>query len=75
MEMVYRGCMTRTNIDLDEHAVRVVMDRYDLASKREAVNYALRRLADEAMSKEEALAMEGTGWEGNLSELRQGRVA
>jgi len=67
--------MARTNIDLDERALRVVMDRYDLHTKREAVNYALRRLADEAMSRDEALAMEGAGWEGDLGELRQGRVA
>lgn len=68
-------CMARTNIDLDERAVRLVMDRYDLQTKREAVNYALRRLADEAMNRDEALAMEGEGWQGNLDQLRQGRVA
>jgi Arc/MetJ family transcription regulator len=67
--------MARTNIDLDERAVEVVMERYDLHTKREAVNYALRRLADEAMSRDEALAMEGEGWEGNLDQLRQGRFA
>jgi Arc/MetJ family transcription regulator len=73
--LVYDMCVARTNIDLDERAVRVVMDRYDLHSKREAVNYALRRLADEAMSRDESLAMEGAGWEGNLDQLRQGRIA
>lgn len=67
--------MARTNIDLDERAVRVVMDRYELHTKREAVNYALRRLADEAMNSDEALAMEGAGWEGNLDQLRQDRLA
>lgn len=73
--MVYHIHMARTNIDLDERAVRVVMDRYELHTKREAVNYALRRLADEAMNSDEALAMEGAGWEGNLDQLRQDRLA
>lgn len=50
------------------------MERYDLHSKREAVNYALRRLAAEAMTKEEALAMRGSGWEGDLASLREDHV-
>jgi Arc/MetJ family transcription regulator len=41
-----------------------------LPSKRAAVELALRRLAGEPMSREEALAMEGTGWPGDLDELR-----
>lgn len=67
--------MSRTNIDLDDDAARVVMERYDLHTKRDAVNYALRRLAAEAMSAEEALAMRGSGWEGDLAALREGRTA
>jgi Arc/MetJ family transcription regulator len=67
--------MARTNIHLDERAVRIVMDRYNFRTMREAVNYALRRLADEAMTRDEALAMEGEGWEGDLGRLRQGRIA
>jgi Arc/MetJ family transcription regulator len=41
-----------------------------LPSKRAAVELALRRLAGEPMSRDEALAMEGTGWSGDLDELR-----
>jgi Arc/MetJ family transcription regulator len=41
-----------------------------LRSKREAVDLALRKLVGEPMSREEALAMEGTGWGGNLEEMR-----
>ena len=48
----------------------MVMDRYDLTTKREAVNLALRTLAAEPMSIEEALAMRGSGWEGDLEEMR-----
>jgi len=62
--------MGRTNIDIDEEACRMVMDRYDLTTKRDAVNLALRTLAAEPMSVDEALAMEGSGWEGDLEEMR-----
>jgi Arc/MetJ family transcription regulator len=46
------------------------MRRYRLPSKRAAVELALRRLAGEPMSRDEALAMEGAGWSGDLGELR-----
>jgi Arc/MetJ family transcription regulator len=46
------------------------MRRYRLPSKRAAVELALRRLAAEPMSPDEALAMEGSGWTGDLDELR-----
>ena len=62
--------MSRTNIDIDDELVERVMRRYQLPSKRAAVELALRRLAGEPMSRDEALAMEGTGWSGDLDELR-----
>jgi Arc/MetJ family transcription regulator len=62
--------MSRTNIDIDDELIERVMRRYRLPSKRAAVELALRRLAGEPMSRDEALAMEGTGWSGNLAELR-----
>jgi Arc/MetJ family transcription regulator len=65
--------MARTNIDLDGELVRQAMQRYGLRTKREAVDFALRRLVVEPMTKEEALAMEGTGWEGDLIEMRRTR--
>jgi Arc/MetJ family transcription regulator len=68
--MVYRGVMSRTNIDIDDELIERVMRRYRLPSKRAAVELALRRLAGEPMSRDEALAMEGTGWRGDLDELR-----
>ncbi|MGH7608832.1 MAG: type II toxin-antitoxin system VapB family antitoxin, partial [Candidatus Dormibacteria bacterium] len=33
-------CIGRTNIELDERACSRVMERYDLPSKRAAVNFA-----------------------------------
>jgi Arc/MetJ family transcription regulator len=64
--------MTRTNIDIDDDAVHWVMRRYQLHTKREAVNFALRRLRIEPMLIDEALAMEGTGWTGDLERMRDG---
>jgi len=72
--VVYRWCMARTNIDIDEEACRAVMERYDLATKRDAVNLALRRLAGEPLSLDAARALRGSGWEGELDELRLTRV-
>jgi Arc/MetJ family transcription regulator len=64
--------MSRTNIDIDDELIERVMRRYQLPSKRAAVELALRRLAGEPMSREEALAMEGSGWSGDLDERRAG---
>jgi Arc/MetJ family transcription regulator len=60
----------RTNIDIDDALIARVMKRYRLATKKDAVEYALRALVDARMSRKEALAMEGTGWIGDVSELR-----
>jgi Arc/MetJ family transcription regulator len=62
--------VARTNIDIDDELVGRAMRVYRLASKREAVDLALRRLVGEPMSRGDALAMEGTGWSGNLEEIR-----
>jgi Arc/MetJ family transcription regulator len=66
-------CVTRTNIELDDDLVSEAMRRYGLHSKRAAVDLALRRLVGESMTREEALAMEGAGWEGDLEQLRSDR--
>jgi Arc/MetJ family transcription regulator len=62
--------MARTNIEIDDQLVDRAMRLYRLHSKREAVDLALRRLVSEPMSREEALAMEGTGWIGDLETMR-----
>ncbi len=66
--------MARTNIDIDEDACREVMDRFQLATKREAVNLALRRLVGEALNVDDARALRGTGWEGDLADMRSSRA-
>jgi Arc/MetJ family transcription regulator len=63
-------CMARTNIDIDDELVGRAMRVYRLRSKREAVDLALRRLVGEPMDRREALAMEGSGWAGELDEIR-----
>jgi Arc/MetJ family transcription regulator len=70
---VYGVGMARTNIDLDEDLVAAVMQRYRLPTKREAVHFALKRAAGDTMSLDEALAMRGTGWEGDLDAIRGDR--
>lgn len=62
--------MARTNIDIDDDACAAVMERYGLATKRDAVNMALRTLAAEPLSLDEARSMRGTGWDADLDELR-----
>jgi Arc/MetJ family transcription regulator len=67
--------MARTNIDIDEDACAEVMRRYQLATKREAVNFALRAVAAEPLGLEEAKKLRGSGWDGDLEEMRQSKSA
>jgi Arc/MetJ family transcription regulator len=71
--MVYTATMSRTNIDIDDELVALVMRRYNIATKREAVDLALRELVGQALTTEEALRLEGSGWEGDLERLRTTR--
>lgn len=50
---------TRTNIEIEDTDVRVIMERYALRTKTEAVALALRHLAGQPMTRREALAMRG----------------
>ena len=49
----------RTNIEIEDLYVRAIMDRYGVRTKTEAVDLALRHLAGQPMTREEALAMRG----------------
>jgi Arc/MetJ family transcription regulator len=62
--------MARTNIEVDDLLVNRAMRLYRLDSKREAVDLALRRLVGEPMGCDEAVALEGRGWAGDLAEIR-----
>jgi Arc/MetJ family transcription regulator len=60
--------MSRTNIDIDDQLIAKVMEVYDLTTKREAVDFALRQLVPKPMTREQMLALRGSGWGGNLNE-------
>ena len=55
--------MSRTNIDIDDALVEKAMRMYRLESKRAAIQLALEQLVGEPMTKEEVLAMRGSGFD------------
>lgn len=59
--LVYFTCMSkvRTNIEIDDTYVRAIMDRYGVRTKTDAVDLALRHLAGQPMTREEAITMRG----------------
>jgi Arc/MetJ family transcription regulator len=62
--------MARTNIDIDDELVAEAMRRYGLSTKKQAVDLALRRLVGPPVTKEFLLSLRGTGWDGDLTEMR-----
>ena len=58
---VYLRCMSRvrTNIEIEDDYVRVIMDRYGVHTKTDAVDLALRHLAGQPMTRDQALALRG----------------
>jgi Arc/MetJ family transcription regulator len=67
--------MSRTNIEINDAACATVMKRFNLTTKREAVNFALQLLAAEAMTLDEARSLKGSGWVGDLDVMRESRVS
>ena len=64
-------CMARTNIDIDDALIARVMEKYDLRTKREAVDFALREVAGpETVTAEWFEQFRGIGWDGDLEALR-----
>ena len=51
--------MARTNIVIDDELIELVMRRYGVHTKTEAVDLALRHLAGRPMTTDEALSMRG----------------
>jgi Arc/MetJ family transcription regulator len=49
----------RTNIEIEDTYVQAIMDRYGVRTKTDAVELALRHLAGQPMTQEQALAMRG----------------
>lgn len=51
---------SRTNIEIEDEYVEAVMARYGVRTKTAAVDLALRHLAGQPMTRDEALAMRGS---------------
>ena len=49
----------RTNIEIEDVYVQAIMDRYGVRTKTDAVDLALRYLAGQPMTRDEALSMRG----------------
>ena len=49
----------RTNIEIEDDYVRTIMDGYGVHTKTEADDLALRHLAGQPMTQQQALAMRG----------------
>ena len=56
-------CMARvrTNIEIEDDYVQLIMTRFGIRTKTEAVELALRHLAGQPMTRDEALRMRGAG--------------
>ncbi len=49
----------RARIEIEDRYIRTIMDRYGVPTVAEAVDLALRHLAGDPMTREQALAMRG----------------
>ena len=58
------------NKKIDKAACARVMRLYGCKSRVEAINFALRVVAVKPLSIEKALQLRGSGWEGELDEMR-----
>lgn len=62
--------LQRTNIEINEELVTAVMRRYDLKTKKDAVDLALRRTVGTPLTREFLDEVHGMGWDGDLAEMR-----
>lgn len=62
--------MARTNIDIDDDLVAEVMRRFNVSTKKDAVDLALRRLVGTPLTRDFLLSLEGIGWDGDLEPIR-----
>ncbi len=62
--------MGRTNVVVDDELVKRVKEMYGLRTTREAIDFALRAVAGVAERNQAMLELEGTGWGGDLDEMR-----
>ena len=65
----------RTNVVLDDELIRRVMKRYGFRTRRDTIDFALRRLDGQDDPWQSMLELEGAGWEGDLDAMRRDRGA
>jgi len=63
--------MTRTNIDLPDDDVAELMRRFDLPTKKSAVEFAFKRVLEVTDQRKAVEALFGIGWDGELDDLYQ----
>jgi Arc/MetJ family transcription regulator len=51
--------MVRTNVEVEDAYIQTIMDRYGVRTKTAAIDLALRHLAGQPMTRDEARAMRG----------------
>jgi Arc/MetJ family transcription regulator len=63
----------RTNIDIDDHLIAEAMALTGLTTKKATVEEALRRLVRVHHRRVAMEKLAGSGWEGDLDAMREGR--
>lgn len=63
--------MTRTNIEIDDELITTVMKQNHLKTKKDAVDFALRKAVRTAPSVEEILALRGIGFPYSNDEIER----
>lgn len=66
---VYRRCMTRTNIDIDDELVETVMRQNNLKTKKDAVDFALRAAVRRMPTVDELTSLRGIGFAYSNAEI------
>jgi Arc/MetJ family transcription regulator len=76
MVIIYtiRTTAVRTNIDIDDELLSHAMKATGLATKRATVEEGLRLLVRLRKQTQALAELKGMGWEGDLEEMRQGRL-
>jgi Arc/MetJ family transcription regulator len=64
----------RTAIDVDDALLAQAMEASGLRTKKATVKETLRRLVRELRQKNAIADMAGLGWDGDLDEMRAGRI-
>jgi len=69
--------MSRTNIDIDDELIADVMHENNLRTKREAVDFALRKARRrKPLGPDQLIALRGSGfWDGDLEAIKHSRLA